>query len=283
MATSRPGRGGWSIALLGLLLATASAAAAPQEKFQVDPAIFRLEDRPFQGLPFLGQVALLDELGDPLDWQGLLGRPVILVPGYYTCEAKCSSMAMSLKELQKGVGGLTAGEDYTVLSLSFDHTDSVASLNVFRQFLKLPREQERAWRFALFAQPDRIVPELARLGYRFVWSPEERTFYHPTVMMIFTPEGRVARYLDIFSITPRDIQLALLEAAQHGEFRLSRLPDSLLVALHRFNEREGRYEWRGDGLLLGGTALLAGAAGWLLLRRRRRPVSPPPPPVAPEA
>ncbi|MBF0285636.1 MAG: hypothetical protein HQL51_14390 [Magnetococcales bacterium] len=259
-----------------LWLAMAGGAAAfskPTENSEIDPALFRIDESKFMGVKFGHEVGLLDEQGAPLNFADLPPLPFVLVPGYYTCDGSCSSVAQALKELLKGVTALQPGVDFTVVSVSFDKNDTLQTLNKFRDALELPREQRAGWRFTLFQDPEAIAGEMGKMGYKYFWSPRDKTFFHPTLLMTLTPEGRVARYLNIFTVGSKDLELALLEA-KSSQFRPSQTLDYLMSLCYSYNFKEGRYTlsipvFVGLGSFLLGIGVLVGSLGIYRLYHRR--------------
>ena len=45
-------------------------------------------------------------------------------------------------------------------------------------------------------------------------TPRQAQYAHPAVIMVLTPEGKVARYLYGIKFNPRDIRFALTEASE---------------------------------------------------------------------
>ncbi|MBF0125671.1 MAG: hypothetical protein HQM02_00520 [Magnetococcales bacterium] len=229
------------------------------------------------GVRFGKDLSLLNETGEVQTFESLPNRPMILVPAYYTCDGACFNVGVALKELLKGVTALKVGKGFEVLFVSFDKNDTKESLDKFVQLLELPKEAEgRGWHFTRFQNPDEIQTEMGKLGYKFFWSPRDKTFFHPTIIMILNSEGRVARYLNVLNITAKDVELALLEA-NSNLFRPSETIDYLVSLCYSYNFKEGRYTlsipvFIGAGSFLLGILLLVGSLGIYRLIYRRKDI-----------
>ncbi|WP_130470614.1 SCO family protein [Candidatus Magnetaquicoccus inordinatus] len=254
--------------------AEALAFSKPTENSEIDPNLFRIDQEKFLGVRFGKDVTLITEDGGLLPFEQFPERPFILVPAYYTCDGSCFTVGGALRTLLKDVKALRIVDDYNVLFVSFDKNDTVNTIDSFRKYLGLSKEQTPGWYVTLFRDPERIQPEMARFGYKFFWSPRDKTFFHPTVILIMNGEGRVARYLNIMNATAKDIELALLEA-KSNQFKPSETLDYLVSLCYSYNFKEGRYTvnipvFIGAGSFVLGIGLLLGSLGIYRLIHRRK-------------
>lgn len=115
------------------------------------------------------------------------------------------------------------------------------------------------------------------VGFRFFWSRIDKTFLHPNVLVLLTPEGRVARYVYGTRIDPRTLELALIDA-DWGRISNSAdaVFDMITGACFSYNFSEGRYQpnyalFAGLGSLVLGLSLIgAGLFGYRRKLARRR-------------
>ncbi|MBF0096076.1 MAG: hypothetical protein HQM04_05350 [Magnetococcales bacterium] len=252
----------------------ALAFSKPTENSEIDPNLFRIDQEKYLGVRFGTGLTLLDETGATIPFEQFPNRPFILVPAYYTCDGSCFTVGGALRSLLKEVKTLRTVEDYNVLFISFDKNDSMATINSFRQYLGLSRDQAPGWYVTIFQNPELIQPEMAKFGYKFFWSPRDKTFFHPTVILIMNAEGRVHRYLNVMNATAKDIELALLEA-KSNQFRPSETLDYLVSLCYSYNFKEGRYTvnipvFIGAGSFVLGIGLLLGSLGIYRLIHRRK-------------
>ena len=51
------------------------------------------------------------------------------------------------------------------------------------------------------------------VGFRYVWDEATKQFAHPAGILVATPEGKIANYLFGVEYSPKDLRLALVDAA----------------------------------------------------------------------
>lgn len=148
-------------------------------------------------------------LGDMFDGE----RPVLLILGYYDCPLLCDLIFTSATDGLEEIG-LDVGEDFRVLAVSFDHTNTREQAREKRDFYAALYQRETpkdAWVFC--TSEAGAVRELASaVGYRYRFLPEQGEFSHPAAIIFLTPEGKVASYMEGVKFAPRDMQLALMDA-----------------------------------------------------------------------
>lgn len=279
-------------ALFGVLSAAPPAVAQMQmgppgiENVGVDEHLDRRIPLDLVFRDHTGQRVRLDELVDGT-------RPVVVNLVYHSCPTFCSMV------LDGAISGLmqqpwTVGVEMTVLTISIDPRDTpeIAAERRQRTLRRYGRDAARqGWHF-LVAERAVSDAELLRafgaypaaeqlaeaLGFRYQWMPRQLQYAHPGVLMLLTPDGRVARYLYGLEHQPQDLRLGLLEAS---EGRSISTVERVLMYCYRYDASEQTYvvmAWRimkvGGGL----TALLI--AGLLVFFWRReirghRPHTPP--------
>lgn len=156
-------------------------------------------------------------------------KPVLLNLVYHTCPSFCSLVldgTVSVLAQQPW----TVGDEFTVLTISIDPRDTpeVAAERRRRVLYRYGRDAaEEGWHFlvARRSMTDReltgaygVYPEIERLadalGFRYQWMARQRQYAHPGVIMMLTPDGRVARYLYGLEYASNDVRIGLLEASQ---------------------------------------------------------------------
>lgn len=238
----------------------------------IDPSIFQIDEKKFLGTKVNGDVQLIDAKGQEFKLADKLGKPLILVLSYYTCDGSCSIINQDLNAQLADLQGLTPGEDFNVLTISFDEHDGLDSLGVFKQHLKMTESMNGSWTFATFKDTDQIKSFADSIGFTYFWSPQDRTFFHPGAFMFLTPEGRMARVLYALNSSPQDIKLAVFDA-KAGEFKPGEIIDFAVSLCYSYNYAEGKYTvsiplFVGTGALsLGVTSF---AVSVLFFRRRKR-------------
>ncbi|MDT8442089.1 MAG: SCO family protein [Desulfuromonadales bacterium] len=153
------------------------------------------------------------EDGRPVRLADLIDRPTIIAPVYFRCPNVChflqGDLARVLPQLK-----LRGGEDYRVLSISFDDSDTpqIASRSRDTYYTAMGADYPTdAWRF-LTGEPAAIRALTDAAGYRFQRVGAD--FLHPVAFFVVTPDGMIVRYLHGTHVLPKDLTLALYEAKE---------------------------------------------------------------------
>ncbi|NBC10353.1 MAG: SCO family protein [Planctomycetes bacterium] len=291
------------LAIAAVFMATAALRAAPGEPQDAPAPIDRDDlpsvepyspvelkfDRAEPMPPELTDVDISEQLGETIDLdltftdtQGRLvklsqyfdgDRPVILNLTYFRCPMSCpvilNNLALTLRELE-----LEPGEDYRVVTVSFDPTDSVASARKKQEqtleTLGHTKEADAAdWPFLVGpAQSSHTLAE--QVGYGFNYLPGPNQYTHMDVVMVLSPEGKVTRYLYGRDHPPMTMQLSLVEAAE-GKVG-SALDQVRLFCFYYTGEK--KYALAAKRLMTAGGAVtvlaLSGVMGVIWLRERRK-------------
>jgi len=198
------------------------------------------------------------------------GRPVILNLGYYGCPMLCG---LVIHGLNKGLKGLefTPGREFDVVTVSIDPKEDTALASEKRKNVleELGREgAEKGWHFhtASEAEIKRLTKEVG-FGYR--WDEKGKQWAHAAVIMIATPEGKLARYLYGIEFKPTDLKLAVLDAA---EGRIGGVAEKLLLFCYQYDAKAGGYVLFARNVMrLGGVLTIAVLGTFLVVMWRRSP------------
>ena len=152
-----------------------------------------------------------DEQGNPISLADLVDKPTIIAPVYYRCPNVCHFLQGDLARVLPGIN-LEAGEDYQVISFSFDETEqpelALRSRDTYYAAMK-NQYPDQAWRF-LTGDRATILQLTDAAGYHFQKVGSE--FLHPVAFFVVSPDGQIIRYLHGTHIVPKDLTLALYEA-----------------------------------------------------------------------
>lgn len=144
-------------------------------------------------------------------------RPTLFMLVYYNCPKLCEVM---LNHMNKVVNDVTfdVGEDYQIIVVSFDHTNTTSMAAGKQDFLQgsykrgLSEDGKDHYLFHTTTANDaRRLAEAVGFDYRYI--PQAKEFSHPSVMYVLTPDGRVSNYLSGIGYESRQLRIALLEAS----------------------------------------------------------------------
>ncbi len=246
-------------------------AASASVSFAADrPAPLRdvgFEQRLDAQLPL--DVTLRDEYGEAVQLGNYFGdKPVILSLVYFECPMLCT---LSLNGLASALDVLSfnVGDEFDVVTVSFDHreTPELALAKKAAYIDRYGREgAETGWHF-LTGDEASVKRLTEAVGFQFAWDPETEQWAHPAGVLVATPDGRLARYLYGIEYAPKDLRLALVEAAEH---RIGSPVDQLLLYCYRYDPATGKYGAQiMTAVRAGGVLTVATLVGFIVVMRRR--------------
>jgi protein SCO1 len=204
-------------------------------------------------------------LGDELDH-----RPVVLVLVYYQCPMLCTMVLNDLVATMRSMPE-TAGQDYDVLTVSFDPRDTpvLASLKKETYLAQYNRPgAERGWHF-LTGEKTSIKALTDAVGFRYVWEPKFQMYAHASGIMVLTPGGKVSRYFYGVDYAPKDLRIALDEASGG---HVGGLADSVLLYCFCYDPATGKYGLAISRMLKIGGVLTVLCLGSFVARSVRREI-----------
>jgi protein SCO1/2 len=206
-------------------------------------------------------------------------RPVVLNLAYYSCPVLCGMIqqaaSRSLKEQP-----WTIGREYQVVTISIDPRDTPATARtkratVLRQYGR--PEAARGWAFLTGDEAN--IRRVARaVGFRYTYDARQQNYAHPAVIMLATPDGKIARYLYGLDFDPQDVRIGLLEASQGRS--ISSVEHILLYCYRYDPNAQGYVVVAMHVMQIGGALTILVLGGFLFflwrreLRRRRERLSP---------
>jgi protein SCO1 len=216
-------------------------------------------------LPFKDEAGRDVRLGDYFG-----KRPVILTLVYYECPMLCTQVLNGLTSAL-GVLRFSVGQEFDIVTVSFDpkETPELASAKKAAYIQRYKRAgAENGWHF-LTGSEKSIGALTKAVGFRYAYNKSIDQYAHVSGIMVLTPDGRMSRYFYGIEYGPRDLRLALIEAADK---RIGTPADQLLLYCFHYDPKSARYSFaimrmvRAAGL----TTVLALVAGVFVLRRRER-------------
>lgn len=235
----------WKIMLLMMvILLIYSELAYPEYKVipesNIDPSVLRIDEEKFLGVKVSGDYELIDENGKVFRFGDMLGKPLIIVFSYYSCNGVCPAVNAKLNNVLSRIDKFKTGEDYRVLTLSFDSNDDFHQADMLIQMAGLQESAGKGWKAAVMKNKEDIKKLTNSIGYKYFWSARDKMFVHPNTLIFLSPEGRVVRYLYGSSPDMQDVQLAITEA-RAGTISGSGVIDLVSMACYSYNFKEGRY------------------------------------------
>ena len=90
----------------------------------------------------------------------------------------------------------------------------------------------------LTGREDAIHALTSAVGFRYQYDPSTDQFAHTAVLTVLTPAGHVSRYLYGIEYQPRNLRLALVEAA---DGKIGTAVDKALLYCYHYDPETGKY------------------------------------------
>lgn len=215
-----------------LMFVVAHAASAALSRAAFDEIGFR----PPPGAYVAGN-ALRDASGRALTLRSLArGRPLVLLFGYYDCDALCPSMLTATLAALAGAR-LEPGRDFDFAFVSINPRETPADAHKKAAAV-------RAGYPALAAHADfltgdaRAIAAVARsVGLVYAYDAARKDYAHPAGLVLLGPGGRIARYLNGLP-NARALRLAVVDV---GRGRVGSWVDQLWLRCYHYDASTGRY------------------------------------------
>jgi protein SCO1/2 len=220
-------------------------------------------------------LAFVDAQGRDVRIGDYLGaRPVVLVLAYYECPVLCTQVINGVSSSLMPLS-FDAGREFDVVVVSIDpgETPAMASGKRHDFLRRYHREGTEGGVHFLTGRESAIAALADAVGFRYAYDERIDQWAHPAAITVLTPQGRVSRYLFGIEFAPRDLQFALMEAA---EARLGTVVDRALLFCYNYDPQTGRYGFAiMTAVRLGGLLTVVGLGAFILvtLRRERRQAS----------
>jgi protein SCO1/2 len=273
------------VGVIGAILTgpgVAAAAAQPSAPLSVPPP----GPAALEKIPILRDAGLEQKLDNPLpldapfvdengrevklgDYFGT--RPVVLALVYYECPMLCTQVLNGLVGSLEALA-FTAGREFDVVAVSFDagETPTLAAQKRTTYLKRYGRPGSEGGVHFLTGRESSIAQLTGAVGFKYAYDEKIDQYAHPALITVVTPQGRVSRYLFGIEFAPRDLRLALVEAADN---RIGSVVDQMLLFCYHYDPERGTYGFAITNLVrLGGvlTVLALGTFILVSLRRERR-------------
>ena len=269
----RSGAVGAFLLVLLVSSATAQLAAYNQAAPYTAPASHNpfadigLDQRLDAQLPL--DLTFSDESGKPVRLREYFGtKPVILSLAYYDCPMLCTLVVNGLIRTLRTLS-FSAGNEFTVLTVSFNPTDTAKMAAIKKQTSLQSYNRagaEAGWHF--LTGDEATIQQLTQaIGFRYRYDTERKEYAHASGIMVLTPEGRISRYFYGVEYAPRDVRFGLIEAANG---KIGSPVDQLLLLCYHYDPATGKYGVMiTRSLRLAGAVTVLGIGAFIVLSLRR--------------
>lgn len=251
--------------VLTLLLPACGRAAAQALQLPPPPAA---RFAPVTGVRVPLDAVLRDATGRQVRLATLFDRPVVLVPGYYTCPNLCSTVFEGVLQAL-ALSGLKAG-DYRLVGLSVDPRDGAREAAARKRAYAALLPGGAADLTLLTGDAATLARLQTALGYHTVPDAASGQLAHAAGFVVLDADGHIARGFSGVRYDPAGLRAAV-QAAARDEAAPSLGQQVLLLCAH-YAPTSGRFSGTSMALVRVGALLLPLLfLGWLWRRRGGRP------------
>ena len=257
-----------TVLILALLLIANTCLAATSAHVRAPPDLHQrvgFDQELGAQLPL--DAAFHDANGKPARLRDLLhGKPVLLVPGYFTCRTLCSVVRTGVANGVRG-SGFTPGQQFDVVLVSIDPHETPADARHAQQMdaANHPDAGVPQWHYLTGTQAS-IAPLMHSIGFRYMFDVRSDQFDHATGIVVLTPNGKVSQYLFGVEFPAETLRLALVNASNG---HVGNLIDRLVLLCCQYDTSTGRYTLTIHRIMQGlGISFAVLLAGFVVFLRR---------------
>jgi protein SCO1/2 len=256
------------LAALVLLVSPAPAMATPPTHVRAPPDLHqRVGFDQELGAQVPLDTVFHDASGKAVHLRGLLhGKPVLLVPGYFTCKTLCSVVRTGVAKGVRG-SGFRPGKQFDVVLVSIDPHETPADARHAQQMdaANHPGAGVAQWHYLTGTQAS-IAPLMHSIGFRYMFDARSDQFDHATGIVVLTPDGKVSQYLFGVKFPAETLRLALVDASHH---HVGNIIDRLVLLCCQYDTSTGRYTLTIHRIMQGlGISFAVLLAGFVVFLRR---------------
>ncbi|MFN3696733.1 MAG: SCO family protein [Pseudobdellovibrio sp.] len=185
-------------------------------------------------------------------------KPVMLSPIYFNCPGLCNFHFNGVIESLQKIDW-NPGDKFQVIAFSFDSKEgSELALKKKANYMKMYNRPGTDSGFHFLSADEATIKKLTEsIGFQFRWNAAAGEWSHASAAVVLTPEGKISRYLHGIEFDPKDMRLALNEAANG---KVGNFIDSVVLFCFKYDEHKSKY-----GLQVFRVVQLGGALTVLLL------------------
>lgn len=158
-------------------------------------------------------IMVVNQYGETVNLMDLIDKPTFLNFVYYRCPGICSPLMNGIADFVDQLD-MNIGEDYQVLTISFDHTEGTElAQRKHVNYMKMIEKEIPAngW---TFYTADSLSIQKATQATGFKFMPTGDDFAHSATLIVLSPEGKITRYLHGTYFLPFEIKMSIVEAAE---------------------------------------------------------------------
>lgn len=166
-------------------------------------------------------------------------KPVVLSPVYFNCPGLCNFHLNGVVDTLKNVDW-TVGNQFDMIAFSFDSREQAdVAVKKKENYLKLYGRPDavKGWHFVT-AEENVVKAVMDQLGFQYRWNEKAGEWAHASAAIVISPDGTISRYLHGIQFEPRDVKLALNEAA-HG--KVGGIVDSVMLFCFKYDAHQSKY------------------------------------------
>lgn len=161
-----------------------------------------------------GDIMLVDESGRTVALEQMIDKPTIVNLVYYRCPGICSPIMEAIADVIDKMD-LTLGEDFQVLTISFDPTESLdlarRKKNNYLNLMDTDTLARVHWKF--FISDSASIARLTQaVGFKYKRTGND--FIHAGTIIIVSPERKITRYLNGTYFLPFEVKMSIIEASK---------------------------------------------------------------------
>ena len=157
-------------------------------------------------------IKLVNENGDTVLLKDVIRKPTILNMVYFECPGTCSPLMWGISKFIDAVD-LKLGEDYQVVTISFDPTENIRlGIKKKASYISTMKNKESAKYWQFFVSDSIDIAKLTQ-SVGFNYQKINNQFVHPTGLIALSSDGKITRYLRGIDFLPFDIKITMVEAA----------------------------------------------------------------------
>lgn len=198
-------------------------------------------------------------------------KSVILSPVYFSCPNICNYHFNGVVDVLKQIDW-SPGNQFEVVALSFDSKEkSDIAATKKDSYMKMYNRPGTESGFHFVTADEATIQKITnQVGFKFKWNDQIKEWSHASAAIVLSDSGVISRYLPGIQFEPRDVKLALNEAANG---KVGNLVDSVLLYCFKFDRHQSKYGLQAFRVMqLAGALTAAILAVWLipvLLRAKR--------------